>query len=401
MTKKEAIENLARIIVNRVKYHAPLTYDGEINFKLLEEFGIDLSLPVFKFENKLTKPLIKAFSLAKKVVDFNFVTTNKTNCPFALFLPREHVCLELLQNINKLNINYKSTSNFEPFFERDFLKINGKILDLKYNKYCLEKFENIDGVLVTQREFVCSGQTVFLELCNSNKIKTEIEISYNKNLQSGYYYFSKDNTGIKAVNLYNKNTTFLNANFEIKNSIFSCVSGVENSRYPCIKFLEKIVLKPFQRKVVFINYGEKRFSLKNEKEFENLFDFSFKKCCENFDLKIETMDKNLDEKINNLLPRDIWIAWANGKRDYEKEEEYLSFKNRLFLRKENKIIFSNNDFNGFKKIELFDGVKYRDIEIKHSCATNSLKIDRTSFMNLKTLSLDKISPHSQICLQFK
>ena len=84
MNRKENIENVARIIVNRVRYHAPILFDGDVNFEILEDFGIDTSKPIFKFENELSKPLMKAFSLAKQKVNFNFVTTKKNEMPFCI-----------------------------------------------------------------------------------------------------------------------------------------------------------------------------------------------------------------------------------------------------------------------------------------------------------------------------
>ena len=42
-------------IVNRVKYHAPIVYDDNIDRRVLFENGIDINLPIFKFEKKLNK----------------------------------------------------------------------------------------------------------------------------------------------------------------------------------------------------------------------------------------------------------------------------------------------------------------------------------------------------------
>lgn len=401
MTKREAIENVARIIVNRVRYHSPIVYDDEVDIKRLEDFGINVSLPIFKFEKEMTKPLLKAFALAKKVQNFNLVTTKKTKCPFALFLPSESVDLRLVQLVNKLNINYKTSSSYVPKFDIDHLKIGGKSLNLKFENFCLDKHDSINGVLVRHRQFVASGECNIVEVINSNMTESEIEIEYFKNLPLGNYFFKKENHSIKITNLFNREVCFFNSNFNLTNVYFSCVDGLENSFFACIKIKEKIVLKPYQKKAFFINFGDKKFYINLLSDMETLLESARKRCYENFDMKVFTSDKSYDEKINEVLPRDIWLAWLDGKRDVELEREYKTERQKVFVRQNGKICFNLEEYKKFREVDIFDGEEFRTVYIKNLSLENSLHIGSAVFQNLRTFCLDKIKSKTQICLHFK
>ena len=401
MTRKENIENMARIIANRVRYHAPVVYDEDIDTSILEDFGIDISIPVFKFEKEMTKPLMKAFALARKLQNFNLVTTQRTKCPFALFLPVETVNLRLMQMVNKLNINYKSVSEYKPNFEIDYLKINGKLLNLAYNDFCLEKHESMDGVLVRQRLFVCSGESTIIELTNSNPYESEITIDFNRNLEKGNYLFKKQRGSICAKNLFTQEACYLNTNLPLSDIFFSSVDGVETSCFACIRFSRKISLKPYQKRVVFINFGQKQFRLTMQKDMELLFDLAKKKCYENFDMRVFSVDKQYDEKMNEVLPRDIWLAWLNGERDREKEAVYVLEKEKVFSRRDGKVVFNSYGYENLREVDIYDGKEFREIYIKNLSNENSLVIGKASFQNLRSFSLDKIKSKTQICLHFK
>ncbi len=401
MTKKEQIENVARVIANRVRYHAPVVYDGDIDVEELEKFGIDATLPIFKFEKHMTKPLMKAFSLAKKIVNFNLVVTEKTNCPFALFLPTESVNLRLVQMVNKLNINYKAISNYNPKFEVDYLKINGESLNLIFNDFVLERHKSIDGVLVTERRFVCSGECIILELCNSNSKQVEVVVDFNKNLRQGNYFFKKERSSLKIQDLFSIETCFLNTNFNLNNVFFSCIDGVENSCYARVKFNQKITLKPFQKKCFFINFGDKCFSVRSQDDMEDLLKLSKKMCYENFNVKIFTTNKKIDENFNTILPRNIWINWLNGKRDLSLEKEYVQEKEKIVLKEKDRVVFSAADYKGYREIDIFDGKEFRSVFINNFSNENALLIGNARFQNLKSFCLDKIKPKTQICLHFK
>ncbi len=401
MKKNKAIENVARIIANRVKYHAPIIYDDDIDFKILEDFGIDTSLPIFKFEKEMTKPLLKAFMIAKKIVNFNLVTTKKVKCSFALFLPSQTSNLRLLQMVNKLNINYKTSSSFCEKKVNDCLKYNGKELNLQFDNFTLAKHENINGILVKETRFVCSGECIMIELSNANAKSNEIEIHYHKNLSRGYYFFKKNKSSIEIQNLFSKEIKYLNTNFEKNDMFFSCVDGVETSTFACISFCRKIILKPFQRKCFFINFGDLCFSVKNQTDMEELLSLSRKKCYENFNVKVFSIDNNYDNDFNIKKPREIWVNWINGKRDALLENEYVKEKEKIVLVKNNRVEFTSLEYKNFREIDIYDGKKFREVFINNFSNENALVIGKTRFQNLKSFCLDKIQPKTQICLHFK
>ena len=75
MKKKEYIQKLSSLIVNRVNCHAPKVLSGDIDFALLDAIGIDPSFPIFVFDKPLDKIFFQAFLEAKKQVDFNLILT--------------------------------------------------------------------------------------------------------------------------------------------------------------------------------------------------------------------------------------------------------------------------------------------------------------------------------------
>lgn len=399
--RSENIENMARIISNRVRYHAPIVYDDDMDFKVLEDFGIDTSLPIFKFEKEMSKPLEKAFLLAKKMQNFNLVTSKKTNCKFALFLPENTNNLRLLQMINKLNINYKSNSQYNPKFLPDELKIGGKVLNLKFNDFCLEKHQNIDGIFVSEKKFVCNGECDIIELLNSSPKENKIEIEYNKNLPFGNYHFSKQNGSIKITNLFSKEVKFFNTTLSLSDVFFSCIDGVEFSSFACVRFKKEIRLKPYQKKYIFLNFGESYLKVRSVNDMLKLFDFSKKKCYENFNVRIYTDNHRFDENFNVQMPRDIWLNWLNDKKDIELENEYVKMKETYCIEENGKVFFKKEDYSNFREIDVFDGIKFRKIYICNSSNQNSLQIGNALFQNLKSFCLNKIKSKTQICLHFK
>ena len=134
---------------------------------------------------------------------------------------------------------------------------------------------------------------------------------------------------------------------------------------------------------------------------EKIFTLAKNKCYENFDYKIYSSDKQFDDNVNLHLPRDIWISWLNGKREFEKEEEYIRLKNQIFAREKNRIVFLCENFRNLREIDFFDGREYREVYIKNFSSENSLVIGSAIFQNLRSFCLDKIKPKTQICLHFK
>ena len=65
MNKKEYIEKIKELIINKVKYHSPNLNNDNIDYSLLEAVGINISLPIFIFKRTLDKVFILLFCRLK------------------------------------------------------------------------------------------------------------------------------------------------------------------------------------------------------------------------------------------------------------------------------------------------------------------------------------------------
>ena len=73
MKNRDYIEKAKNLILIRVRFHAPILFDDEVDERVLGEQGIDVNLPIFKFEKTLTKRLLNDFSLSQREENFNLV----------------------------------------------------------------------------------------------------------------------------------------------------------------------------------------------------------------------------------------------------------------------------------------------------------------------------------------
>ena len=71
--KKEKIEQIKNLILNRVRFHAPIVYDDDIDKTVLFNNGIDTNMPIFVYKKELNKTLIKAFRKASEEANFNLL----------------------------------------------------------------------------------------------------------------------------------------------------------------------------------------------------------------------------------------------------------------------------------------------------------------------------------------
>ena len=166
MTKKEYIEKLKNLIVNRVKFHAPKLVDDRVDFDLLAVVGIDNNLPIFKFDKPLDKIFYHAFFEAKKEVPFNLILTEEPLVgekkvkglanTFVMF--EGEMGSTLLATIEKLNINYRSNTSFKSEIEEDYIKINDRKIELEYIPYYLHKKGSDNNIIFEIKEFLLNGK---------------------------------------------------------------------------------------------------------------------------------------------------------------------------------------------------------------------------------------------------
>jgi len=351
---------MTNLIKNRVKYHAPINFYDDVDFEKIMSLGIDLSLPVFIMEKPFNSVLLTAFYEAQKEVDFNLIL-NKKNKKVQRKIKH---CYVLNPNeikvIEKLNINYKSYSNYYKVEKGNFLRVGKIIEDFDEKDFFLEKKDFVDGIFVVVKKFLISGENYMIEMSNCSNVKRQIEIEYNHELKRGYYIFEKLRSGVKIIDLYSREKQFFNANFGKFEESYSCIDGLENSTFARINAKTKIELKPFEKKCFFINFGKQCFSLKNQNDMNFLFNLSKLKNYEIFDIKVTSKDKVFENKFNNVLPLKIWRAWLSGERDVESENTYVDLKNQIVFKKKRKVVLLKNDFK-IEDVLIYNGKYYKKI----------------------------------------
>lgn len=360
MKKKEYVFKMANLIKNRVMYHAPIEYTGNVDFERIARRGIDLSLPIFVFEKDMSNELLLSFIEAQKQVRFNLIIDRcDRTC-----LKKIHNCFwvegELLKHIKKLDINYKTNSRYKLEKIEDFLKIFDQEVYLEEKDFHLEGNIVKEGIIISAKKYLLSGECLEINVVNTNKQAKEISLEYNKNLPHGYYCFEKKKKSIKITSLMTNEEIYLNLNVEPTFSNFSCVTGVESSAFAKVNFKIKEELKAYEKRSYFINFGKNLFTLKNQQEMDFFYFLSQKKNCETFDIKIESDNKFFERSFNRYLPQKIWKAWIDGKQDLESENEYVNIKNSIVIKEKKgyKLLKSNYPIT---TIYGYDGKSYKKI----------------------------------------
>lgn len=407
MKKSEYIQKAKNTILNRVRFHAPVVYDDKIDRKVLFLGGVDVNLPVFKFDKTLNANLLKAFKLALKEEKFNLVfdalyVDRKTKkildeMDNVLVYDKQSSPISFVEMINKLNINYSASSNYNLEFKDNFFKVNGVILNPSYKEFVLRQNLAFEGVYVDYSEFVLNGNNFLCGVKNHSSKTQKVDIELNISLKKGYYYFKKDGKSIMIENLISKDKTYLNFVTKGCKFSFSQVDGLENSVFCCINARLSFSLEPKQEKTIFFNYGESKFGI-DEKKARCLKQVSIDKCCEIFNVKIKTKNPKFDLFFNTNLPKKIWLNWLNGEENSALEEKYLSLK-KMFVIGDKNFSFIHFKEIGLKEIGIFNGEYYKKILIVDG-NDKFLKVGKTFFYNINGVSNLSLCSHEPICLSF-
>ena len=408
MNKKDYIEKAKSTILNRVRFHAPVVYDDNIDKTTLFVNGVDLDKPIFKFDKMLNKRLLKAFELAQKEEQFNLLLSTFSlgkikerelkplkNC--VLYSPQSSPVL-FVEMVNKLNINYQSSSNYNLVFKDKFFKINGQILNPNFDDFELKQVLDLEGFAVDYREFVLNGNNYFVRFENKSNMNKKLNLELNIPLAKGYYYIKQQNKFVLIENLLTKEKLYLN--FSCRNSKFSFsnVDGLENSIYSCVNLKVTINLKPKQKNFAFFNFGNSKVQFKTLSEFEYFEMLAKVKCCEIFNIRVKTKNQDFDQFFNVVLPKKIWINWLNNEIDQEKEEKYVVLK-RLFVKGSKELSFVNFQKIGLKEIGVFNGEYYKKILIVDGCQ-KFLQVGTTFFHNINGITQCSLKSREPICLCF-
>ncbi len=406
MKKKEYIDKMANLIVSRVRFHAPVVYDGEVDFDILDVIGIDSSLPIFKYEKAIDKVMLEVFKKAQREVNFNLITTAEPLVKSQklsvlknfIYIKEEELGYSLLSSINALNINYKSGCEFEKAIEEDYIKINDKYINLCYRNYFLYKKESTNGVVYEIKEFLLNGKNFILNFSNLYNEKKTLTFEINVVLPRGYYRFKRENNAIKIESLTSKEVAYFN--FLSKNAkfYFSTISGLESSTHACINMRINVMLNPKEQKRFYFNYGENKYCFSSASQAEEFFEISQKKMNEIFDTKVLTSDKQFDNKFNVYIPQKIWLSWLKMSNDEENEKEYLKIKDSI-LQKTGNGFKINENFKGLKQVGIYLNSGYKRVFIVPGNQRYILS-GKTRFFNFNLISQELFQKNNEIYLSF-
>ena len=162
MKKQEYIEKAKTAILNRIRFHAPIVFDDKVDKTVLFVNGVNIEYPIFKFDKILNKRLVKAFELAKKEEKFNLLLSssslgnlkerNLKNLSDTVVYNQQYCPVKFVEMINKLNINYQASSNYNLVFKDKYFKINGQILNPKFEEFKLKQNFVLDNIYTRGRD---------------------------------------------------------------------------------------------------------------------------------------------------------------------------------------------------------------------------------------------------------
>lgn len=394
MKKKDYIFNMTNLICSRVKFQAPKNAEN-MNFEALINQGIDLTKPVFFYENRLSPVMAKCFYNAQKKLDFNLVFTHsQPNSRKLNFIISDD------ENLKKLNVNYRSSSNYNPVASENYIMFNGKKAKQTLCNYFYDGFLEDNGINCFVRECVLSGRGIYLEFLNTTNSEKSVNFEINLPLEKGYYTFEKLLHAIKITHLFSGERMFFNFSSKANKFCFSCVDGVENCAYPKVNISCNLRLKPYQKQHYFYNFGSEKFMLNSMEEIEAYFAQSKRKTCEIFDVKIDTKFKDINNKINYILPEKIYMAWLKGKSDIKCEKEYLDLRKRFVLKANSGFVL--NEYDNINFLKIFNGSIYKEVLVIKNCDEKAIEHLGTKLSkNTKILSIsqrDLSSKNVPICI---
>ena len=400
------INNAKQTILNRVRFHAPVCFNADVDKTLLFNFGVDVRYPVFKFDKDLNANLIKAFELASEEEKFNLLLPlEKINKKHEKMLKKVKNCvfyseissnLQFLNMINKLNINYKSSSNYDFKFKDKFFKVNDDIINPTYKDFALIKEDILkDNVEFSYKEFLLNGNNIYFNIKNIDKNEKKIKIYLNFPLKKGYFYFKKQNGNIKITNLLTKEIYYFNYVCPNAKFSFSAIDGLDNSCFSTIFLTMNFTLKAKEERSFFFQFSNKKLplSFKKKSDFCKLFEISTKKCFEIFDVRVKTKNQKFDQFFNNDLPKKIWLNWNLNEIDDSLIEKYMNLR-RLFVRGKEKIDFVSFKEIGLKELGIFNGEYYKKILVSFGLE-KYLQVGEVKYANISNVtrfSLKKKDP---------
>lgn len=406
MSKKEYLEKLENLIINRIKYHAPNLSNDDIDFSLLDAYGINPTYPIFIFKKPLDKMFFKVFFDVKKKIKFNLIIfgevlikNNKfSKLDMTYVLNKEEIGSKLYNSLMAMNINYLSHTNFKRDGEDEYLKINGKKINYDYLPYFFNKKYMENGVIIEAKKFLLNGKNEYLTFTNIRDDVNVIDVDINIPLPRGYYFFNRGKNCVEVKNLTNLDKVYFNFSARQSEITFSNMEGIESCTFACVHLKAKVVLMPKEIQSIFFNFGDKKFTLANKRDMQNYFNIAQSKMNEIFDLKVTTHDKKFDELFNLSLPRKIWEKWQNFDFDEASENEWIKLKENLIKTTE-KGVQINNQFNGVKELKFFRNYRWKRVFILHNNSCY-MYADKIKYFNFTLLTKQIFDKNNEIYLSF-
>lgn len=407
MNKKEYIERARQCIINRVRFHAPVLYDDEIDRRALFEKGVDLNLPIFKYEKKMTNHLLKAFMLAQEDEKFNLILSESSLQNISKNKARrlQNVCFvsksdkaSFSKSINKLNINYFSSSSYNIKYFENFVSVNGERINPIFDDYVLSKIQSFDGVLMQYNEFVLNGNNMLISFSNNTQKEQKITLEINFLLKRRYFFIKKTSKNVTIEDFLCREKMFLNYVCDHANFCFSNIDGLENSRYGCVNIRAAFVLKASQTKNVFFNFGQDKFVFNKSDNFEKLIACSRETSHKIFNVKVKTKNPKFDLMFNRTLPQKIWINWINGTPDVSIEEKYLSYK-RMFVKGTDSLSLVPFREIGLRELGVFNGKYYKRLVVVNADKP-FFKVGKTVYYNLQKISNSILKSREPVSFSF-
>lgn len=406
MNKKEYLEIIENLIINKIKYHAPNLANDNIDYELLDAIGIYTSLPLFLYKKPLDKLFFQAFLNVKKKVDFNLILTS---APLIIdkkvkLLKNTYVILEneLGSNLNNtleaLNINYISHSDFCNKLEGEYLAFNGEKVEFEFVPYYYTKKLMKDGVIFKATNFLLNGKNYILNFTNTKNTTQKLTFEINIPLPRGYYFFKKGTDFIEIENLSNKQKAYFNYHFKNVSFYFSNMNGIDSCTFACIHVFGEITLLPKQNKKCYFNYGENKYCIYNPNDMQYFFEISQQKINQLFDVKVTTHDKLFDQTFNFSLPYKIWEMWQKNGVDEKSENEWLKMKSQI-IKNTSKGLQINEEFKGLKEVKIYRNLAWKRVFIIHNNA-RYMFADKIKYFNYTLLTNEIFNKNNEIYLSF-
>lgn len=404
MKKKNLIEKIKNLILQRILYQAP-KIQNVVDCSLVKALDIDERYPVFVYEKPLDKIYFQAFKLAKKNCKFNLILRSEPKVKSLLLKKLSNTIVVLKGDIgqklegalNQLNVNYKSKTTFKIGEIEEKLLICNQKINFDFIPFYNHKKMVINGVICQIKQFLLNGKNYCLEFFNIRDNSNFIDIDFTLPLPLGYYQFIKRKNRVEIKNLTSGETAYFNHFADDLEFNFSMVEGVAYSTFSCINFKCKIALKSKGKKVFFFNFGTEVIPNFNPKELQDFFQTSQNQMFELFPLQVSSRNAKFDSEFNHILPKKIWNAWNDFSLDIESENKWIEIKNQIVKTTPKGIEILDN--YSLREVRLFQNQEWKRVFIMHG-DSQYIFVGRVKYFNLNYISKDFFDKNNEIYLSF-